>query len=243
MYKFRDFFFNPESHEEVCRCGNVMKCRTTFSHRQHHDIDCDFYTDRTFKVLTCSRCDFATVMLYKVGGDSYTDQEETESSIQLEREWERLILYAPERQIHQAIPKNISEVFNQAEAVLASSPRASFILCRAVLEEICNDFNIPTEGTNNKGKTYFINLHERLIQLFKKEMISVDLQDVIQGIKDLGNEGAHSNHEAFKTQVTSQEADDLLALVDFVLDRLYVDKARQQEASEKLNRLKARFSS
>lgn len=67
------------------------------------------------------------------------------------------------------------------------------------------------------------------------------MQDVIQGIKDLGNEGAHSTHEAFKRQVTSQEADDLLALVDFVLDRLYVDKARQQEASEKLNKLKARF--
>lgn len=130
MYSIiNDYDFDPESHEEVCRCGNVMKCKTTASHCQH-DIDYDFYTDRTFKVLICSRCDFATVVLYEAG-NSLDDEEARGLNVPVVSKWKRLVLYAPERQVHQAVPRNISEVFNQAEAVLASSARASFILCRA----------------------------------------------------------------------------------------------------------------
>ncbi|MBD1920015.1 DUF4145 domain-containing protein [Microcoleus sp. FACHB-831] len=214
-----------------------MKCLTTTSHTQ---LDDSYYTHRTLKILMCSRCDFPTVLLYEVEGNE--DQEEESNGSPIEREWERLILYGPKRQVHQAVPNDISEVFNQAEAILASSPRASFILCRKVLEEICTNFGIPTEGTNNKGKPSFVNLHERLTQLFQKEMIPADLQDVIQGIKELGNEGAHSTHATFTKQVTSQEAEKLLAVLDFVIYSLYVHKALQQEITEKLNNLKAMFS-
>jgi len=235
MGRFKSYDFNPEVHEEVCRCGNIMNCikTTTYS-----EVDGGYYIHRTLKVLMCSRCNFPTVLLYKVAGNG--DEEEYFQDTPIEREWECLILYGPNRQVHQAVPTNISEVFNQAEAILASSPRASFILCRAVLEEICNDFGIPAKGTNNNGKP----LQQRLTQLFQqeKEIISADLKDVIEGIKELGNEGAHSTHETFNKLVTSQEADDLLALVDFVIYMLYVHKARQQEATEKLNKLKARFS-
>lgn len=234
MARFKAYDFNPEVHEEVCRCGNIMNCETSISTTES---DGDYYTDKTFKILICSRCNFPTVLLYKVVGNEDEDEEEKLQGYPIEREWECLILYGPSRQVHQAVPTNISEVFNQAEAILASSPRASFILCRAVLEEICNDFGIPAKGTNNKGKP----LQQRLTQLFQQEMISADLKDVIEGIKELGNEGAHSTHETFNKLVTSQEADDLLALVDFVIYMLYVHKARQQEATEKLNKLKARF--
>lgn len=229
MGSFKDYDFNPKSYQEKCRCGNYMNCIATTSHSQG---DGDYYTDRTIKILMCSSCNFPTVLLYKVQGNEDEDEWEKYQRYPIEREWQCLTLYAPNRQVHQAVPTNISEVFNQAEAIRDSSPRASFILCRAVLEEICNDFGIPTKRT----------LEKRLKQLFEQEKIPEDLQDVIQGIRCLGNQGAHSTHETFTKYVKSQQADELLALVYFVIDKLYGDKARQQEATEKSNELKARFS-
>jgi hypothetical protein len=56
-----------------------------------------------------------------------------------------------------------------------------------VLEEVCDSFNIPSEGSTEKGKVYFIGLKERLIRLFKQEQMSSDLVDIMQGIRELGN--------------------------------------------------------
>ncbi|MGD1808894.1 DUF4145 domain-containing protein [Dapis sp. BLCC M126] len=72
-----------------------------------------------------------------------------------------------------------------------------------VLEEICHYFKIPIEATNNKDKSYFVNLSDRLTQLFEQEQMSEDLREIIQGIRQLGNEGAHSEHLTFTKQVIS----------------------------------------
>jgi Domain of unknown function (DUF4145) len=117
----------------------------------------------------------------------------------------------------------------------------ALFLCRAVLEEICNDFNIPAEGLNNKGKTYFVKLMERLRQLCEQEQMSEDLIAVMQGIRELGNEGAHSDHLTFSKQVKIEDADSLLTLVNYVAERLYVDKYRQKEAEEALSKLKGKI--
>ena len=134
----------------------------------------------------------------------------------------------------------LEEVLNQAESVVSNSPRASFILCRAVLEEICNDFEIPTEQQNNKGKNYFIKLHDRLSQLFEQEKLPEELQIIIKDIKDFGNEGAHSTHLKFSQQVEIEDAGNLIMLVKYVLERLYVDRYRQKEAKNILKTLKSK---
>lgn len=231
-----------ESSREFCNCGSLMKCERVFSHHWYPDEESSCYTIEVFKILTCLTCRSATVILYTAGGieeedEQWADMNPNESQI---RYYKRSVLYAPARQLHDSIPLSISEVIKQAESVLTRSPRASFILCRAVLEEICNDFKIPTESTNNKGKIYFIKLHDRLSQLFKQEQMPEELQAIISGIKDLGNEGAHSDHLAFVKQVKVQDAENLITLVNYVLERLYVDRYRQQEAAETLKELKSK---
>ncbi|MCC3419619.1 MAG: DUF4145 domain-containing protein [Microcoleus sp. PH2017_07_MST_O_A] len=216
-----------------------MKCEKAFSHHLYDNEENSYYTIQVFKILTCLTCDSVTVLLYSAGGIEEED-EQNPNEPQF-RCYGRSVLYAPARQLHDSIPLSISEVVKQAEAVLARSPRASFILCRAVLEEICNDFKIPTESTNNKGKSYFIKLHDRLSQLFKQEKMPEELQTIINGIKDLGNEGAHSDHLAFAKQVKAQDAENLLTLVNYVLERLYFDRYRQQEAAETLKELKSKI--
>ena len=54
----------------------------------------------------------------------------------------------------------------------------------------------------------------------------------------MGNEGAHSTHLDFSRKIRPQDVEALLELVDYVTDRLYVDKYRREEAEEKLNILR-----
>lgn len=232
--------YEVKSTKEVCSCGNLMECKG-FSKQILGEND-GFYTIQVFKILTCPACDSTTVLLYNAEGHPL-EYAHCDSGEPPTHKYSRQILYGPKRQFHSAIPLPISDVVNQAQAVLANSPRASFILCRAVLEEVCNDFQIPSESTNDKGKRYFIALHNRLSELFKQENMPGDLQQIIQGIKDLGNEGAHAEHATFAEQVKFQEAENLLLLVNYVLERVYVDRIRRQEATETLIKLRGQIFS
>lgn len=230
-----------EIGQEFCNCGNLMKCKNTFRHYCGH-YESSYYTIETFNIFTCPACNHATLICYSTQGNE--DEDEMNGSDEergLCREYRRTVLYAPDKRLHDAIPRSIAEVICQAKAVLSKSPRASFILCRAVLEEICHDFNIPTESVNNKGKSQFFSLNQRLTQLFEREKMSEDLIAIIQGIRELGNEGTHSDHLTFTKQMKIEDADSLLTLVNYVTDRLYVDKCRQQEAEDALNQLKGKI--
>ncbi|MGL5081235.1 MAG: DUF4145 domain-containing protein [Microcoleaceae cyanobacterium] len=218
-----------------------MKYETNFRHKGGSDSN-EYYTIEIFEIYTCPACENATLLCYStVGNDLEDEANGYDEEKELYREYARTVLYAPNKLLHHAIPRSIAEVTYQAQSVLSNSPRASFILCRAVLEEICNNFNIPTENLNNKGKSHFVNLKERLTQLFEQEKMAEDLIAIIQGIRELGNEGTHSDHLTFAKQVGVKDAKSLLMLVNYVTERLYVDKYRQQEAEEVLSKLKGKI--
>lgn len=223
---------------EFCNCGNLMQVKQQFEFKDDGNFytGSPYYAIELFKIFTCSACHSATVILYRTVGNEYDDENTGEDWIN--RVYSQKVLYAPKKQIHLAIPQAIKEVLNQAEAVISDSPRATFILCRAVLEEICNDFEIPTEQQNSKGKSHYIKLHDRLSLLFEQENLPEELQEIIHNIKDFGNEGAHSAHLKFSQQVKAEDAENLVMLVSYVLERLYVDRYRQEEAEKILKTLK-----
>ena len=233
--------YELETGREFCNCGNLMKSETTFRHQSEEHLS-PYYTIEIFEIFTCPACGAATIICYSTLGND-DDDEINRDNIEHEyyRDYRRTVLHAPRKQLHYAVPRSIAEVTYQAQSVLSKSSRASFILCRAVLEEICNDFKIPTVGVNKKGEKHFIMLGVRLTQLFEQEKMSNDLKTIIEGIKDLGNEGAHSDHLTFAKQVNVEDANSLLMLVNYVVERLYVDKYRQQEAEEELIKLKEKI--
>lgn len=238
MCKF--YFQEIVTNREFCECGSLMEFKQQFEFKSYESLDAGspYYDDELFKIFACSACNSATVILYTALINLDEEDEHYDIQDQIFRVYSRKVLYAPKKQLHWAIPRAIQEVLDQAESVISNSPRASFILCRAVLEEICNDFNIPTEQQNNKGKNYFIKLHDRLSQLFDREKLPEELQTIIKDIKDFGNEGAHSTHLKFSQQVEIEDAENLIMLVNYVLGRLYVDRYRQKEASDILKTLK-----
>ncbi len=232
-----------ERRRELCNCGSLMECQAAFSrHWYDDDTQTVAHKFQVFKILICLTCDSATVLLY-TGMDFDEDWGiDQESGFRLPIiECRKVVLYAPSKQFHDSIPPAIAEVVKQAKAVLSSSPRASFVLCRVASEEICNDFKIPTETTNSKGKSYFINLHERLSRLFRQEQMPEELQTIMNGIKDLGNEGAHSDHLTFAERVKEQDAVKLIKLVNHVLRKLYIDRYSDQKVAEELKELKSKI--
>jgi Domain of unknown function (DUF4145) len=240
MMKEREYLLNSgEGSKEYCSCGNLLKDEYNFSLENYDDLS-DYFSFKVVKILTCPACESLTVLLY-TAGEQCSDHTETQDAISLRwigLTYKKRILYSPKESFHHAVPHAISEVTNQAKSVLYVSSRASFILCRAVLEEICNDFDIPTEKLRDNGKTYFVNLKDRLSQLSNQENFSEDLQSVIEGIRELGNEGAHSDHLGFSNRTTTYDAERLLRLVEYAIEKLYIDKYRQREAIDILNQLK-----
>lgn len=227
---------NVESEKEFCTCGSVMHQQKAFSHEIHREES--YYTLEVFKILKCPGCDSVSVILYSGLGWEDDDMEKSRIDEPSSHKYTRFVLHGPKRKFHNSIPWAVSEVAHQAQAVLASSPRASFILCRAVLEEICSDFDVPKEEVDKKGKPRFLQLWERLSKLFEKENRLIYLKPLMDGIKELGNKGVHGDHIILRKQITNDESHLMVNLVNYLLERIYVDKAREQQASDDLEHLR-----
>ena len=238
--------FEVDESREFCNCGSLMNCKSRFEHRRDDDRTSD-YSIEIFKIFKCLTCFELTLLLYSADGNEEQDEwnpyirPNFNGSVLDHHPYTRKVLISPPKKLHKTIPNAIAEVADQARLVLTSSPRASFILCRALLEEICNDFKIPTVNVNSKNKSYFISLQERLTCLFKQEKVEKDLIEIIQGIKELGNEGAHSEHLIFTERFQNKDTDSLLRIVDYVMERVYTDRYRKEQAKQELAELKAKI--
>ena len=233
-----------EKHlKEFCNCGSILELQKSFAKKYFSEID-DYYPIETFKILYCLACNSTTVVLYYALGNTNDDDDRAIRRYNgpVEYKYTRSVLYAPEKEFHLSVPFSVSKMLNQAEAVLVHSSKASFMLCRAALEEICNEFEIPSSVVNKKGKSYFVNLKDRLSQLFEKKSLSEDLQSIINDMRELGNEGVHADYFYLRKHVKRRDAESLIALTNYVVERLYIDEARKLEAVETLEEIKNKIA-
>lgn len=234
-----------------CNCGNLSEmyviCKGTYNSLTHDPED-NYYSLSTYMILRCPNCGGITILRYT----TFRNQAEDDHDY---RKYVEEVLYSPPKQRHKAIPSAITEVVNQAETVAPISPRAAFMLCRGTLEEICREHGIPDSRITKKGKEEYINLKTKLLMLFQDKNLPDYLQDIlpdnlpnvpsdlveiVEGIKLLGNEGTHGSQVVFTDKVSVADVQILLSLVDYVLERMYVDEVRAKEVVEKLSELKAK---
>jgi hypothetical protein len=226
-----------------CICGNLSDayciCEGEYD-TQIHDYEPSFWTISYYKILRCPSCKQITILRYVTYGSDFdcNDYDGLAGSEPPDVKYTEEILYVPPRKRHRAIPVAIADVVNEAEITAPHSPRAAFILCRAALEEICREHSIEETSINSKGKEFHLSLYTRLKILFERENLSSELQEIMNGIKELGNTGAHGSQISLADTISAGDVESLLDLLGFVLDRLYVDKARSVEAFEKLKDLK-----
>jgi hypothetical protein len=222
---------------ERCNCGNLSEmfciCMGSYDTRDF-DPESSDYSISYYKVLRCPSCQQILILRYVTSEILDEESERREPYI----EYTRQILYAPTKQRHYSIPNTIAEIVTQAERVVPTSSRAAFILCRAALEQICKEHEIPETKTNSKGEIEYLNLKKRLNLLLEKEKLSKDLIEIMHGIREIGNIFAHESQAFLPKEISQDEVEVLISLVDYVLNRLYVDKSRTQEAVSELKMLK-----
>lgn len=111
------------------------------------------------------------------------------------------------------IPDPIKSDFEEAlicEA--AGSYRGSAALARRTLQVICVD----------KGASKSKKLHEQIDELFTKNIITQDIKDWAHEVRYVGNDAAHPN----ATDVTKDDARDILELLESMCDVLYIAPSR-----------------
>ncbi len=229
------------SNWERCPCGNLSEmyciCEGTYDTRDH-DSEAPDYAVSHYKVLRCPSCEQILILRYITGGFDTFDDDLHNPYV----EYTRQVLYAPAKKRPYSIPSKIADIVAQAEKVVPTSPRAGFILCRAALEQICKEQAIPETKTNSKGEVEHLDLKKRLNLLLEKEKLSKDLREIMHGIREIGNIFAHDSQAYLPENISQDEVEVLIGLVDYVLNRLYVDKSRTQEAVNELKTLKEKLS-
>ncbi|MBI5297963.1 MAG: DUF4145 domain-containing protein [Chloroflexi bacterium] len=224
------------SNWERCPCGNLSEmlciCEGVYDSREH-DPEGEWFNSH-YKVLRCRACEQILILRYTADLDFIDDSEISSHFVEYTRE----VLYAPTKQRHYSIPHTIADIVAQAEKVVPTSSRAGFILCRAALEQLCKEQAIPETKTNVKGEVEHLDLKKRLNLLLEKEKLSKDLREIMHGIREIGNIFAHDSQAYLPEKISQDEVEILIGLVDYVLNRLYVDKSRTQKAVNELNMLK-----
>lgn len=85
--------------------------------------------------------------------------------------------------------------------------RSAILLARSVIEAICKD-NVIEDGQ----------LFHKIEALHERGLVNAHLKDAAHEIRDLGNEMAHGD---FGTEVTEEDARDILDFMGDVLEEIY----------------------
>jgi hypothetical protein len=119
---------------------------------------------------------------------------------------------ATQRLLSLAIPSALREELEEARACFkVKAYRAAAVMVRRTLEGFCQDQGVPVRRS----------LHEALRHLKEAGLIDDRLSDWAQGLKALGNAGAHHTGA-----VDRQDAQDALELAEALLDYVYVFSAK-----------------
>lgn len=125
------------------------------------------------------------------------------------------------------LPTEVEEKFKEAAKCLAigcyNSAGAMFRLCLDITTKQILDNNAHKNPTANDKKS----IHTRLKWIFDNGILPSDLEDLSRGIKDDGNDAAHDG------SLSKVDAEDLLDFTYILLERVYTEPARVQNAAQR----------
>jgi Domain of unknown function (DUF4145) len=113
-----------------------------------------------------------------------------------------------QRTLHEGIPRGVRDgVFEARKCFEAGAFLATAVMVRRAIEGFCVD-----QGVSHKT------LHRALRELVQRNVIDARLLEWADGLRVLGNVGAHFTDQV----VTRQDASDALDLIEAMLDYVYV---------------------
>lgn len=123
------------------------------------------------------------------------------------------------------IPEPIKGDFEEALVCeAAGSYRGAATLARRTLQVICLEKGAPKEKQQKKNpeKTMRVDLSEQIDWLYKNNIITDEIKNWAHEVRYVGNDAAHPT----ATDVSSDDARDILELLQSMCDVLYIAPAR-----------------
>jgi hypothetical protein len=120
-----------------------------------------------------------------------------------------------QRTLHEGIPRGVRDGVTEARKCFeAGAFLATAVMVRRAIEGFCAD-----QGVSHKT------LHRALRELVQRNVIDARLLEWADGLRVLGNVGAHFTDQV----VTRQDASDALDLIEAMLDYVYVFSAKFEQ--------------
>lgn len=116
------------------------------------------------------------------------------------------------------IPKQIRDDYTEAADIIELSPKAAATLCRRCLQGMIHDFwNIHEK-----------NLNAEISEL--KDKVSLSLWNAIDGLRKMGNIGAHMESDVnLIVEIDISEAKKLQKLIELLFDKWYITRHDEEE--------------
>lgn len=125
------------------------------------------------------------------------------------------------RKYPEYVPQQIRNDYEEACAILDLSPKASATLARRCLQGMIRDFWGITKKT----------LFDEISEL--KDEVSSDLWAAIDGLRQLGNIGAHMEKDAnLIINIDPDEAELLTKLIEHLIEEWYINREKQKSLYE-----------
>lgn len=157
------------------------------------------------KFYNCPNCGEFTIFAKGVG-DAVTDVDMNIRPI------------SAAKQYPDYIPEQILEDYEEACAVLYLSPKASATLSRRCLQGMIRDYWGISKNT----------LNAEIIAL--KEKVPADLWSVIDGLRQLGNIGAHMEKDTnLIVDIDPDEAKKLIKLIELLMKEWYISREERKQ--------------
>src|SRR5262245_37662197 len=181
----------------VCRaCGYPSSAYVVGKITQDGDAE-----DGLFE-LSLIQCEFC-------GSPSLVRQDEASEAAPVE------VWPTSRRTLHEGIPRRIRDgVIEAQKCYEAGAFLATAVMVRRAIEGFCAE-----NGVRNKT------LHRALQDLVERDVIDRRLLEWADGLRILGNVGAHFTEDV----VTKQDASDALELVEAMMDYVYVFSVKFQQ--------------
>lgn len=121
------------------------------------------------------------------------------------------------------VPLAIRKDYEEACSIVSRSPKAAATLARRCLQGMIHDF----WGIHGK------NLNAEITQL--KDHVPASLWKAIDAIRNIGNIGAHMEHDVDRIiEVEPDEANKLIRLIEHLIEKWYIDRHDAEELYEEL---------
>jgi hypothetical protein len=134
------------------------------------------------------------------------------------------------KQYPEYIPESIRRDYEEACNISDLSPRASVTLLRRCIQGMIRDF---WDIKKNR-------LVDEIDELSNHPKITPEKRDALQALREIGNIGAHPEKDDIDINISADEANEMIVLVDFFMNDWYICRHNEEENAKTIKEISSK---